>query len=422
LVNQHLRAADELAAGIHALPSSASSFASTQAAWRFLNNPAITLPVLVQPLHQAAWSQLPEQVSNYALIVHDWSLLSYQTHQAKTDRLSNGPSMQGYDLYTALLISDRTGEPIAPLHQALSGSQGTFSTHSDTVYQLSTHQQHVDCAVTQVEALEIAHPCVHIIDQGLDALEYFRRWDQQHSAFVVRVDAKRLVLYRENECLLRAVVEQLIADGSLRLSRSIDSDGRLLQQYVAEASVILHRPARPRAHPGRATGKDVVGEPLPLRLIVAQLRDESQKLVSQWLLLTNLRSSVDAEQIVQWYYWRWKIESFFKLLKSAGHHLEEWQQQTAIAIARRLLVASMACVIVWRLAADSSPQAEQVRAVLVRLSGRQMRWGTSFTHSALLAGCWTLLAMLDALEHVSVKELRNLADLILSGRQSDNPP
>ena len=51
-----------------------------------------------------------------------------------------------------------------------------------------------------------------------------------------------------------------------------------------------------------------------------------------------------------WYYWRWRIESYFKLLKSAGQQVEAWQQGTAEAIAKRLVVASMACVVVWRLA------------------------------------------------------------------------
>ena len=58
--------------------------------------------------------------------------------------------------------------------------------------------------------------------------------------------------------------------------------------------------------------------------------------------------SVAAQTIAQWYYWRWRIENYFKLLKSAGQHLEEWQQTTAKAIASRLLVAATACVVVWR--------------------------------------------------------------------------
>lgn len=109
------------------------------------------------------------------------------------------------------------------------------------------------------------------------------------------------------------------------------------------------------------------------------------------------------------YYWRWNIESFFKLLKSQGQQLEEWEQETGPAIARRLLVAAMACVLVWQLAQDSSPPAEELKQVLVRLSGRQMKRGRPYTTPALLAGLWPLLAMLALLEHHDLDQIRHLA-------------
>jgi hypothetical protein len=36
-------------------------------------------------------------------------------------------------------------------------------------------------------------------------------------------------------------------------------------------------------------------------------------------------------------------------------------------------------VLVWRLARSASPEAAEARALLVRLSGRQMAWGKAFT-------------------------------------------
>jgi uncharacterized membrane protein len=118
---------------------------------------------------------------------------------------------------------------------------------------------------------------------------------------------------------------------------------------------------------------------------------------------------VSAATLVLWYYWRWRIESYFKLLKSAGMQVEQWQQTTAAAIARRLLIASMACVIVWRLNESTHPEAEKVRKLLVRLSGRQMKHGVTHTMPAMLAGLWVLLAMLQALEEYEVRELTEIA-------------
>ena len=80
-----------------------------------------------------------------------------------------------------------------------------------------------------------------------------------------------------------------------------------------------------------------------------------------------------------------RIETFFKLLKSAGHNVEQWQQGTVDAVAKRLLVATMSCVVVWQLARSKEPTADEFRRFLIRLSGRQMKWGRAFTEPALLA-------------------------------------
>jgi len=121
---------------------------------------------------------------------------------------------------------------------------------------------------------------------------------------------------------------------------------------------------------------------------------------------------VAAETMALWYYWRWRTESYFKLLKSAGQQVEQWQQEDADAIAKRLLVASMACVIVWQLMRSTAPEAAEVRELLVRLSGRQMKRTRPYTAPALLAGLWVLLSMLHILDHYHVDELRRLAGII----------
>lgn len=76
-------------------------------------------------------------------------------------------------------------------------------------------------------------------------------------------------------------------------------------------------------------------------------------------------------------------------------------------------MAAHASVVVWTLARSNAPQADAARGLLVRLSGRLMKRDKPFTEPALLAGMWVLLALLDALEHSSVDQLRELATFIL---------
>ena len=58
----------------------------------------------------------------------------------------------------------------------------------------------------------------------------------------------------------------------------------------------------------------------------------------------------------------------------------------------------MACVTVWHIERDQSEDGAQMRRLLIRLSGRQMKRNKPFTTPALLAGLLVLLPMLDLLD------------------------
>ena len=66
-------------------------------------------------------------------------------------------------------------------------------------------------------------------------------------------------------------------------------------------------------------------------------------------------------------------------------------------------------MVVWQLERSKEPAAAPIRDLLVRLSGRQMKRNRPVTAPALLAGLWTLLSMLQVLEHYDLSELRDLA-------------
>ena len=109
-----------------------------------------------------------------------------------------------------------------------------------------------------------------------------------------------------------------------------------------------------------------------------------------------------------------------QLIKSAGHQTEQWQQESASALARRLLVAAIECVVGWQLARSKEPDADAFRRYLIRLSGRQTKWGRAFTEPALLAGLGVLLAMLDFLERYDVEEVKRMAQVFLPGHYRMN--
>jgi hypothetical protein len=264
-----------------------------------------------------------------------------------------------------------------------------------------------------VEECRFGKPAVHIIDAEADSIGHYRNWLRQPGRlFLVRAD-DRVVRYEGQKRKFSEILSLLWARQAFRHVREVTCRGRTGQQWVAETSITLAGPARP--HRVGQPRRNVPGESVTLRLVISQIRFPEDSAPPQvWYLLTNVPVEVEVSQVALWYYWRWLIESYFKLLKSAGQHLEQWQQESAEAFFRRLLVASMACVMVWQLARDESKEAAQLREILIRLSGRQMKWGCPFTLPALLAGMWTLLAMFSILEQHDLQDIQRLARLVLA--------
>jgi hypothetical protein len=130
----------------------------------------------------------------------------------------------------------------------------------------------------------------------------------------------------------------------------------------------------------------------------------NQHCLAEWYLLSNV-PNLSADTLALWYYWRWQIECFFKRLKSQGLPLEHWQLASGLAIAKRLLIACQACALVWQLQQQNSPEDQQFKHFLVRLSGRQMKKNRPITPSALLDGLWLFLTLMDTLDPFPLEQL-----------------
>lgn len=407
LVKEHLQVAQRVAAGLNALPGSGQSFASTQAAWRFYQNPTVTLPDLAQPLLAQVRQAVTTECDDYVLVMHDWSHLNYNQHTRKQDRMQLGHSHDhGYELQSALAVSDRHGAPLGSVWQNVVGAQGSQSTGAAEPRPAPARLDELAGRMAALEGLQLGRPLVHIIDREADSVGHQRAWSQW--LYVVRAKGGARVQAAGQTQKLQEVHRQLKQQGALKDCGAVEFHGRPARQYVAEAPVELTRPARPHR---KGHKREVVpGPPLRLRLIVSEVRDAAGQVLAVWLLLSNVGAEVSGVTLARWYYWRWRIESFFKLLKSAGQCVEQWQQHTALALAKRLLVASAACLLVWRLQRDPHPEAVILRQVLVRLSGRQMKRGRGSTTSALLEGLWVLLAMLDWLAQEELSRLKSLVE------------
>ena len=410
LVRSHMRTAPALAAGVASLPRAGPAFAATQAAWRFLNNERASLPALVQPLREVGRRRVETSKVPFALLVHDWCKLGFGHAADKRDlvQLTHDKDV-GYELTTSLLVSAEDGSPLAPMEMHLKTANGVLSTREPAPRSVS-HLEQVWPTMRAVRTWGLGKPVVHVIDRESDSVDHYRRWDAHGEKYLIRADDRR-VRWNGKSCLLSEISGKLRRNKEFRDVGKAEYRGRQARLWVAETEVVLYRPAKKNVR-GRKFQR--AGRALGLRLILVQIRDDRGKVLAEWKLLSNVpREWATTEHLARCYYWRWRIESFFKLLKSHGQQLERWQQETGPAIARRLLIASMACVVVWQLQADDSLPAQEFKNVLVKLSGRQMKRTRPCTAPALLAGLWTLLSMLALLEHYQLRDLKHLTTSLI---------
>jgi hypothetical protein len=420
ILQGHLQHGTSTATGIAVPANVENSFAVTQATWRFLANERVTLKALVEPLRDFARQQLAG--AKYALAVADWSKIDYKKHTAKKDivQLTHKHDV-GYELATQLLVSAENGIPIAPIQMHLKTADGFLSTAENAPAKDTHHLEQVLPMMREADAMDLPTTLVHVIDREADSVFHMRAWHAEDFLFLVRAD-ERIVRWR-NEIVKYADIESVLeSEGAFRESRNVTIKGKPGIQYVAETEIILDRPAQ-RKIDGRQVA--VPGEAISLRLVIAKVVcPKTGEVLSTWYLLTNVPPEVSAEQIALWYYWRWEIESFFKLLKSGGQQLEHWQQESGEAILKRLLVASMACSLVWSLQQSDDEQSEAFKSVLVRLSGKRLARGRSPTPGILLSGLFVLLQMVDFLTDIDfdlakIDLLKANVDKCLKGKTKD---
>jgi hypothetical protein len=420
LVQEHFGHAHPVASGPRVLPEEASAKAAAQAAWRFYHNPRTTFPRLARPLLEAAAQAAPQHCRRFALVGIDWSWLDYRGHDSKADRAEGPGGVPGYKLLSALLLSDQDGQPLAPLCAELLTARGLYSSRLHRrLARPPTALDGLASVMGLVGGLPLGKRPVFLIDAEADSVYHWRLWQRKGWLFLVRGDDDRCVRLGGQdgpERPLPALAARLKRRHAFRRVRGVDYEGRKAWQYVAEAPVSLTRRAwLHRQVGGRYKRLIVPGPALPLRLVISELRGRRGRVLARWYLLTNVPPEVSAATLALWYYWRWKVETFFKLLKSAGQQVEHWQQEDGRALLKRLLVAGMACVLAWRLAASQAPQADEARRLVMGLSGRQVEHGKAYTLEGLLAGTWVLLALAAVLARMPADRLLQLAEFVLNG-------
>ncbi|RLV57675.1 hypothetical protein D5018_21315 [Parashewanella curva] len=397
LIKEHLNVAPKLAQGVKTLSHHKTAWANTQASWRFFSNENIAYPQLSLPLNQAARQELAGITSTYALVAHDWCKNNYRDHDCKLDKIQMSHDRDvGYELFASLLLDSDTGKPLAPLGLDLAAREGVYRCRDVEPQKAIPHLEQLTDRIEWQESLPLNKHLVHVIDREADSAPHLRQL--MGVKWLTRGKKNTSVMHDDEFVSLEKLALKLPSE----IKGIVDYKGKEAYLFVGETEVVLQRKSE----------KDVVNPP-SVRFVVSTLSNEKGEQLAQWLLLSNV-AEVDSLTIANWYYFRWSIESWFKVLKGHGFQIEHWQQETAPRIFRRLIVSAMACVMMWKLYNDNSKDAVELKTFLIKLSGRLTKRSKPVTHPALLAGLWVFLQLNEVLSNYTIEEIEAFRELASS--------
>jgi flagellar biosynthesis protein FlhF len=287
--------------------------------------------------------------------------------------LNASESGDAYECQVALLLSDRSGQPLAAPNQWLS----TAAARKPGLRVVQWLQQQA-----------VGKALVHLLPR-LPGADFFAQVQGEPGPaglkdvqWLARAPGSTVVIDPRTGAL--STLAQL--EFEFDAPRPASFRGKPALQCEAHALVLLRT--------GAATAE---GAPA-LRCVVTRLLDaRSRKVLSQGYVLSNVGMDVGARQIAQWQAWAAEAEPCFRLLRQglqlAGGMGEPGDPQ----MLKRLLVAGQVTTTVWRLQSATGEWADRTRALLGQLTGRAVRPDRPLSGSVLYAGVDKLFALLEAL-------------------------
>ena len=350
--------AQEVAAAAAALTNAPLGFEQSRALWRQAADENVGHKAVLQALMMHATSEIATGCDTHLLA------LSSQVS------LKSDEGGDAYQCHGSLLLSDRTGMPLAAPNQWL--STGTARNPADPARRPGVRQ------VQWLRQQDFGKTVVHVLSR-LPAAELMLQWKVQRQQWLARAPGSTAVIDpRTGEY---ATLTGL--DFSFGEERPVTFKGRPALQSEAQAHITLRTDGGP---PG-------------LRCVVTRITDpRSRKVLAQTYALSNVGQEVSVLQLAQWQAWAAEAEPCFRLLRQGLSVIGGLGEAGDPHMMKRLLIAGQVTTTVWRLLQAEGDWAGRTRALLGQLTGRPVRPGRALSGNVLYAGMGKLFFLLEALD------------------------
>ncbi|MEN8446083.1 MAG: IS4 family transposase [Cyanobacteria bacterium J06555_13] len=331
----------------------AKNRAEQVAYYRFLENPSVTSPILLESLRAHCHQQVSER---HVLAISDTSEINLQAHAGRLKAEGQGVVGNntdiGFFIHPTLVVDAASGLPLGLSHVQLWNRAFERPSKEDRDYQslaiedkesykwIAAAQGSTEC-FTRSGVAQVTY----IGDSEADIYEPWFQIPRAGEHLLVRACQDRR-LVESSQKLYDTLAAQPVA-GTYWVD--IPADPRA-QRTARQAQMAL------RYTPVKLRRPDSLSDDYPpfaqLNAIeVIELVPPEGEAAIHWRLLTThaVDSAQQAEQIIQWYRWRWHIELLFATLKQRGFEIESSQLESIAAIQKLCIMALSVAVMILQL-------------------------------------------------------------------------
>lgn len=340
-------------------------WAETKSAYRFFQNDSVKVDNIMKT-HSERTAQRAGDYDTI-LALQDTSYFNYTSHP-KTEGLGEISKKKGkhvgeiyshgLSMHTCLAVTTE-GLPLGLLSQQISAleSRSTSLTSRERDLLPIEEKESYRWLETLSKANSVMSNCraVTVCDRESDIYDFFKLSDELNASVLVRANADRTInrksRYAEKDVIkLWEYMEGQAEAGSYDIEIPHKSKSKHCSERLARSATLTVRFGvfqinPPRNHPKHKT------EALPdvamnAVYVLEENPPEGEEAV-EWMLLTNVEvtSFEQACEKVRWYGLRWRIEMFFKVLKS-GFRVEACRLAHGERLTRYLTIMS---IVAWRL-------------------------------------------------------------------------
>lgn len=337
------------------LPQACGSWSEAKATYRFLSNERVDESEILSG-HFLNTKMRIEETNGPVLVLHDTTEFTY--HREDPDKIGliqktphigqhAGPKKEykvcGILMHASLAVTSE-GLPLG-LTSTRYWSRKVFKNTNQMKRKINQtrlpieEKESIKWLQNMEASVELAgsrpSKMIHIGDRENDIYEYYCRCRELDTFFISRVCVNRLA--NESTLVEEVGTQKAYAKQAIKF---VDKNGELVTTTLdlRVKTVELHPPI----------GKEAHYPDIKVTFISAiEMNSPEGREPIRWSFITNLpvKSKKDIKQVLDWYKQRWKIETYFKVLKS-GLKVEESKLRTADRLSRLI---SMCCILAWRI-------------------------------------------------------------------------